>query len=583
MIHIHVTHEAVHKVGGIGAVLQGLVTANAYRSAVDRVILVGPLSDRHRKDSLGPDGIILYDNWQGIWSEKAGEALQAIEVTHGVRMVYGRRPFTCPDGSTVEPEILLVDVESSIPHGLDLFKHQLYERYGLASDRYEGQWEFEQFMRLAEPAFDGVEALIAGQTDTVWFVAHEFMGLPTALRATMSADRRFHTAFYAHEVATARRIVEQQAGHDASFYPALAVGLAQGRDIEDIYGSQDDFFKHALVRQAIRCDAILAVGDRVLDELTFLGEGFRQATIDLVYNGLPEADGLSLAGRKRARQLLADVGEKLVGFRPNLCFSHVSRLVPSKAMWRDIMVLQAMDPALQARRCTAVMFVLATEAGARLPASTRHMHQAYDWPLVHCEGYPDLSPAELAFDLLVRKHNTRARNSRIVFINQFGFDAISCGGALPAGVGLTDLRCGTDAEFGQSMYEPFGIAQIEPIGFGAISLVSDACGCVGFLQQAHAAVAGTRDAPSPPVHIVGDYACGNRSSATEPAAQSTDDNWLEEQASGKAASALAQALPRNDQERQIGLEVGHAVAAEMSWEGVVSEQLLPALQRAGDR
>ena len=70
------------------------------------------------------------------------------------------------------------------------------------------------------------------------------------------------------------------------------------------------------------------------------------------------------------------------------------------------MVLQAMDPALQARRCTAVMFVLATEAGARLPASTRHMHQAYDWPLVHCEGYPDLSPAELAFDLLVRKHNT---------------------------------------------------------------------------------------------------------------------------------------------------------------------------------
>jgi len=29
--------------------------------------------------------------------------------------------------------------------------------------------------------------------------------------------------------------------------------------------------------------------------------------------------------------------------------------------------------------------------------------------------------------------------------------------------------------------------------------------------------------------------------------------------------------------------VGHAVAAEMSWEGVVSEQLLPALQRAGDR
>ena len=583
MIHVHVTHEAVHKVGGIGAVLQGLVTAKAYRSAVDRVLLVGPLGDRHRKDSLGPDGTIVYDNWQGIWSEEAGTALQAIEVKHGVRMVYGRRPFACPDGSTVEPEILLVDVESSIPHGLDLFKHQLYERYGLASDRYEGQWEFEQFMRLAEPAFDGVEALTADQTDAVWFVAHEFMGLPTALRATMSTDRRYHTAFYAHEVATARRIVEEQAGHDASFYPALAAGLAQGRDLEDVYGSQDDFFKHALVLQAIRCDAILAVGDRVLDELTFLGKEFRQATIDLVYNGLPEADCLSLAGRKRARRLLSDVAEGLVGFRPDLCFSHVSRLVPSKAMWRDLLVLQAMDPFLQARRNTAVMDVLATEAGARLPASTKHMHEAYDWPLVHCEGYPDLSPGELTFDLLVRKHNTRARNSRVVFINQFGFDAISCGGALPEGVGFTDLRCGTDAEFGQSMYEPFGIAQIEPIGFGAISLVSDACGCVGYLQQAHATAGGTPDAPLPPVHIVGDYAGGDRSSAPVPAEERTDASWLEEQASGRAARALEQALPRNDKQRQIGLEVGHAVAVEMSWERVVSGQLLPALQRAENR
>ena len=63
MIHVHVTHEAVRKVGGIGAVLQGLVTAKTYRAAVDRIILVGPLVDRHRRDPLGPEGIILYDNW----------------------------------------------------------------------------------------------------------------------------------------------------------------------------------------------------------------------------------------------------------------------------------------------------------------------------------------------------------------------------------------------------------------------------------------------------------------------------------------------------------------------------------------
>jgi hypothetical protein len=40
---VHVTHEIVGKIGGIGAVLQGLFTCNSYLEAVGRSILVGPL------------------------------------------------------------------------------------------------------------------------------------------------------------------------------------------------------------------------------------------------------------------------------------------------------------------------------------------------------------------------------------------------------------------------------------------------------------------------------------------------------------------------------------------------------------
>jgi len=39
---IHVTHEAVQKVGGIGAVLQGFFTSKAYNASIERSILVGP-------------------------------------------------------------------------------------------------------------------------------------------------------------------------------------------------------------------------------------------------------------------------------------------------------------------------------------------------------------------------------------------------------------------------------------------------------------------------------------------------------------------------------------------------------------
>ena len=39
----HVTHEAVQKVGGIGAVLQGLLTSKAYQAVDQRTSLIGPL------------------------------------------------------------------------------------------------------------------------------------------------------------------------------------------------------------------------------------------------------------------------------------------------------------------------------------------------------------------------------------------------------------------------------------------------------------------------------------------------------------------------------------------------------------
>ena len=46
-----------------------------------------------------------------------------------------------------------------------------------------------------------------------------------------------------------------------------------------------------------------------------------------------------------------------------------------------------------------------------------------------------------------------------------------------------DIRKGSDVEFGQSIYEPFGIAQLEPLTFGAICVFSNVCGCAGFFRD----------------------------------------------------------------------------------------------------
>ena len=47
--------------------------------------------------------------------------------------------------------------------------------------------------------------------------------------ALLRNDERYKTVFYAHEVATARLLVEGNGGHDTRFYNVLRLGMAQGQ------------------------------------------------------------------------------------------------------------------------------------------------------------------------------------------------------------------------------------------------------------------------------------------------------------------------------------------------------------------
>ena len=563
----HITHEAVEKVGGIGAVLQGLLTSRAYREAVERSILVGPLFDPSAAQPLGPQGVLLYDSLSGVRETAAAPSLEEVGRAHEVRLVYGRRPLA----QGVTAEVVLVDVTSP-PKGLAEFKHQLYGRFGLTSDRYEADPEYEQYMRLAGPAFDAISRLVPAPSPCC-IVAHEFMGLPTAFRSILSGDPRFATLFHAHEVATVRRIIEGSPGQDVMFYNALRAAAGTGAGLEEVFGSQDDYFKHALVRRAWHCDKVLAVGDLVMQELAFLGGEFRSDPPLLVYNGV-EAEEISPGDRKSARAALAEFAERLLGFRPDYAFTHVSRLVQSKGLWRDLLVCRALDEILASQGRKAVLIVLATAAGRREPAAVRRMAAEYGWPLVHREGFPDLAGGEEDFDEQVRRFNARSRAVKVVFVNQFGIDPDSWGGGMP-GIDFSDLRQGTDAELGQSIYEPFGIAQIEPIGFGSLSVVSDVCGCLGFLR----ASAGDSGAGSG--YIRADYTRLDRQPDLAGALKIGADarRRVEEARSREAARELAGLLPRTEDHLAQNLQRGQEIASRMSWERVAADYFLPVLRQ----
>ena len=576
---IHITHEAREKMGGIGAVLEGLLTTRAYQGAVGRTILVGtsdiPLGQPSEHiqtvyyQSGGPE------NGSAMPGAATVEAFWEIEAVYGVRLLYGRRAVPCPlETRRSSVELLLFDVRGARPEPVNRLKADLWAAYGLASDRFEKDWGFEEWVRVAGPALEAVKALLgeagdgapraSGAGEAV-LISHEFMGLPTILAARLRAPA-LKTVYWAHEVPPVRQLIEQDVGERLSFDQALGArsGLADyGARLREAGG-----YKHALVSRACRSHRIFAVSDRVAQELRLLGPDFEQAPVEIVYNGLPVRP-VTLAVRMASRAMLRQYVQVVTGFRPDFVFTHVARPVASKAIDRDLAVLEHLDDILAQRGQTAVLLVLATDGGRRDIGLVRRMEAEYRWPLNHRDGWPDLVKGERPIGQAAEEYNRWARTTRVILVNQFGLSRETCGDRVPEGFKGQDLRQGSDAEFGQSAYEPFGIAQLETLAFGGISVISDVCGCAQLLAR----VAGDN---LPRNILLARYSVP--AGALPVPISEGDTRRIEHEVAARLAVELAQRLPTETADFARLLKDGWALAEKMSWQAVCRDYVIPALE-----
>jgi hypothetical protein len=568
---VHVTHEATGKIGGIGAVLQGLFTCPSYLQAVPRSILVSPLfaTDGPAEDRLGENAEVLYSSIDGLINPGYSPAFRRIESLYNVGIVYGRRTFVDEQtGTRSSPEVLLIDVRYMDIGRLNEFKRRLFGEFGIQSHLYEHLWEYDQYVRLAPPALAVLKALGVAEGRTT-IVAHEFMGMPTVLAALLEPYGNFRTVFYAHEVATVRRIVEEHPGHDTMFYNVMQQAHRDKLCVSEVFGNQHGYFKHALVEAAKYCDRIYAVGDFVADELRFLAPEFETAGINVVYNGVPAYE-IGLAEKRASKEKLQRYCENLLGYRPDYVFTHVTRLVRSKGLWRDLRVLQEMDQTLSHRHQTAAYLLLSTEVSRRRSCDISHMEQNYGWPLAHREGWPDLSGGEADFYTAIQQFNARTRSVKAIFVNQFGFDARSCGQRMPDDVEFLDIRKGSDVEFGQSIYEPFGIAQFEPLTFGGICVVTGICGCAGFLRDTTARRE-VRNVIIADYTNLGEYQYADLEDLLQINRKVRDQ--LEAVEGARVAREILARLPKDDAEQEAMVHEGYRLARNMSWDVVVKKYL----------
>jgi hypothetical protein len=577
---VHVTHEAIQKIGGIGAVLHGLLTSKVYLAKAPRNILVGPYwpSDGHGESRLGVNGEVLYSSLDNLYRSPLAARFREIEQTFGVGIVYGRRKFLDKETGVVSvPEVLLIDVARYDARKIGEFKFRLWEKFGIDSSKYEHVWDYEQYMRLAEPAIAALHALgAASSLEPCVILSHEYMGMPTVLAAIMEGERaNFRTIFHAHECATMRRIVEGHEGHDTMFYNVMRAAMARGHYVDEAFGDQGGYYKHALIKATRFCDNIFAVGDYTLKEMRFLGEDFAAVEAQVAYNGVPHWK-ITPEQKTISRDKLKKYCNTLLKYTPDYVFTHVTRLVPSKGLWRDLCVLEHLELLLRERNETAVLYTLSTEVPGRRLDDIQRMEQQYHWPVVHREGPPDLSGGEAAYYAGVQEFNAQSRNVKVVFINQFGFDPKTCGNRIPADMEFMDIRKGSDVEFGQSIYEPFGIAQVEPISFGGICIMTNICGCAGFLEKL------TENNPSPNV-IIADYTDlpekGLRPEQMLNIGKEQRDE-IEHAVSGKIARELMERLPRTPQQFAEFIDRGYELATHMSWDAVAENYIVPGIERA---
>lgn len=488
-IAVHISHEALYKIGGIGEVLAGLCTAPYYQGFFDKTLFYGPLFEYIGSAStrLGKDGIVYYSSRDNYDTGHFSQMFKPLLEKFNIDIVYGKRRLLSEfnPSRTATVDVLLVDITRMRKELIDYQKYLFWEHFNLSSDQYEKDWDYEQYFRISLPYFEFLKILYP-KAEKFYHFSHEYMGIPSLLalelREDFSPEKHFRI-FYAHEVAPVRRIVENLPGHDIAFYNLLNKAKYTHQSLEEIFGSQMNWYRTALVKLAQRVERIFAVGDLVAEEYKFLCPEVDSKKIKVVYNGL-FLDHMDYEKKLKSREKFILCLSQKGCEKVDMIISHTCRLVKSKGIWRDFRLLHLLDKFLVKNNLKGVYILLATQLPqGRPPELIEKMVKEYGWPFVHKIGWPDLIGDEIEIYELLQRFNQNSKAIKGIFINQFGISKRKCGMDFPEDLTTFDLKLASDAEIGLSVYEPFGISHIEVLPLGGLPLLSTSCGVYYLLKK----------------------------------------------------------------------------------------------------
>ena len=583
---IHITQNTTDGPDQKDTFLTGLLTSHSYTDSIERSIIIGPLC-RGVVDGLGrlgPDFRVLYSSQNGITGNSCAQELAAIEAKFGVAIVYGIRNFYHPDTHRAIPaEVVLIDVSRANIYPVNVLKAWMYDEFQLPSDQYEKNSQYEQYVRLAPAALAVLRALGASDpSQPAVLISHDTVGVPCALAAIMDPLGSFKTIYLAHQVFTVRHLVESNPGHDTLLYNALNWARQNQYYVSELFGPQDSSFQYALTSAARFCDNIITVSEQVKQELRFLGPRFDTLNLDTVYHGL-SAQKYSLERKKISHTRLQQYAGNLLGYIPDYIFTHTAGITTGKALWRDLRVLYQLEPLFQQQDRTGVYFLFSPET----PASSQSdlsSNQLQDIDssdfcpprrVAHRDQYWTLSESEAAFYCFIQEFNARNQHIKAVLINPLGWEAHKQNCCMPPEMDISDLCIGSDLEFCQSTYEPFGHTPLQSVANGGLCVISNVCGCIDLLDLL--------DCSEIDNVITADYTRNGTSHFSRKAILALNQaarDQIEERTSNQVAKTIMDRLPQNNEQMEKLLRQGHQLAQSMSWDHICETFFLPAIDRA---
>jgi hypothetical protein len=370
--------------------------------------------------------------------------------------------------------------------------------------------------------------------EEITFFSHDWMGVPLfwAIDHRSLGNRKCTTVYFAHETRLCRMLVEGNIkdkmtaigqhchpdGHDAAFYSYLSMlqkdGFAAGLSntfsavMKEIPRESpfprafQDVYYHEINRQAVHFDKIVVVGGNVERETKFILADCKPIPpISVCPNGIPNIilnrcaktinkPSISdlIFERNAANKRLKFFTSEHFGFninKPIYIVTSVSRCELSKAPWRNLEFFKAFTSHLNSEE-QAIFIWLSRPKPLPTPSDIdRWQNNDQLWPLTHSHkaNGGDLRDEEESLWEMISEFNMVHKNFKVLYVNQFGWNKSALGKFNLYETTFDDLRIGIDIELGLSVYEPFGISPLEPFGSGAISVLSDACGCAVYLDQ----------------------------------------------------------------------------------------------------